>query len=57
MTERLYTLAEAQRQLDRAQCMTTGHDFDVIADMSGQPARVACGRCGDSWAVQPRDTP
>ena len=55
--EQRYTLAEAQQELNRRHCATHGHDIAVIcAGLSGNPVRVVCGCCGDSWAVQSKET-
>lgn len=55
MTDRRYTLGEAQALLSRRECLIHGHDFDVIVTTgSGAPTSVLCSRCGESWKV--RDT-
>lgn len=56
-TEQRYTLAEARQELSRRECVTHGHDTDVICSgLSNEPIRIVCSRCGDSWAVQPKET-
>lgn len=55
--EQRYTLTEARRELNRWECSGRGHDIDVIYNgISVDPVRLVCGRCGDSWAVQPKET-
>lgn len=57
MTKRLYTLADAQRELARRECEMHHHDIDVVyVGLSTDPARIVCSRCGDSWAVLPKET-
>lgn len=51
-----YTLAEARHELARLECATHGHDINAISSgLSTDPIRIVCSRCGDSWAVEPRD--
>jgi hypothetical protein len=55
--EKRYTLAEARREIARRECVGRGHDTKVICNgLSTEPIRIVCGRCGDSWAVQPKET-
>jgi hypothetical protein len=49
MSEPTYTLAEAQRELARRQCATTGHEWNILsAYPGGPPVRITCASCG--WA-------
>ena len=51
-----YTLAEARHLLNQRECVGRGHAIEVICNgLSTDPVRVLCGRCGDSWAVQPKE--
>jgi hypothetical protein len=53
--EQRYTLAEAERELERRECQLHGHRFDVIVVFgSADPVKVACLRCGKLWKVEPR---
>jgi hypothetical protein len=55
-SDQRYTLAEAQQELNRRHCATHGHNIDIIcAGLSGNPVRLVCGCCGDSWNVQPKE--
>ena len=54
--EKRYTLAEARRELGRLECTGRGHSIDVVYEgLSVEPVAIVCGRCGDSWAVQPKE--
>lgn len=44
-----YTLAEAKHELQRRECATFGHSWDVIATLSG-PVAIVCA-CGVKYRV------
>jgi hypothetical protein len=57
MTEQLYTLADAKRELALQDCQQYGHSWDAVtirtmADPAGTPVGVQCTRCGEFHAVQ-----
>jgi hypothetical protein len=50
MTEKLYTLEEAERELHRRECASHGHNYEHVMidfDLVG----VICDRCWKSWSV------
>lgn len=55
MSEKRYTLEEAQLELERRKCVIFGHDWDEIrADEDALPVGFFCSRCGQRLAVQAR---
>jgi hypothetical protein len=56
LTEKLYTLAEARRELARRECDTHGHDIDFMHQHgSTDPIAAFCTRdCGhQGWRMTP----
>lgn len=57
MTEPRYTLAEAQAELARQECVNHGHSYDVLdvrtySDTDGgHPLHVHCTKCETTWDV------
>lgn len=52
MSDRTYTLDEAQRLLGERECERRGHDYELILDMTANaPRHVQCNRCGRSWGT------
>lgn len=44
---------EIRRAVAAEECATAGHDLDPIVDMTGEPVRLICGRCGTAWRILP----
>lgn len=59
MSDEVYTLVEAQRELRRRECRARGHDFDfmprTLADEA--PTGIICERCGWSGTVTMGEKP
>jgi len=46
-----YTLAEAQRELARLECVNHGHSWTIHENMTNGPLRISCDQCGWSGGV------
>lgn len=58
MTEQLFTLDEARKELALQQCREFGHNWSVVAprtyaDPCGTPIEVRCERCRQFHKVEP----
>jgi len=47
-----YTLAEAQIELQRRECIRWGHLWTVYLTLGDGPVSIACDRCGESRRVE-----
>ena len=58
MSDRTYTLAEAQRELALRECARHGHTWTIHQNIASGPLRISCDRCGWSGGVTmgPRPT-
>lgn len=46
-----YTLDEARKELERQECLSNGHDWNIIEEGTGEPIILTCSRCGTKRAV------
>lgn len=54
--ETLYTLREAQQELQRRECARRGHQYEHIhLYQSDGPVKIVCDNCGKSWKVVAND--
>jgi DNA-directed RNA polymerase subunit M/transcription elongation factor TFIIS len=48
--------AEHRVQSSKAQmspeCQLQGHSFEIVVKESGDPRRVICERCGETWHIE-----
>ena len=56
LAELITSLEEAQAELQRRECATYGHSWEVIEALAAGPVRVVCA-CGWSGAVTMGDRP
>lgn len=45
----LYTLEEAEAELQKQQCLTYGHEWDTLLLGMIEPVQIACTRCGVTY--------
>lgn len=50
--EKLYTIQEAQIELEKKACTLYGHDYEILEDpQTGNPIQIVCARCERDWIV------
>lgn len=49
--EKQYTLAEAQAELARRECVRIGHTWSVISTLL-RPVRIVCDTCGKTYRIE-----